>query len=271
MRNITLSDGNAIPCMGFGCYNGFGDEMVRAVSTALEEGYSYIDSAEAYKNEELVGEGLRPHLARREELFILSKAWPTSFADLESACTASLKKLGTDYLDGYLLHWPWLDEALRLKAYEQLLKLQEKGLVRTIGVSNFLTSQMEKIKEEFGAWPTLYEIECHPSYQQRAFIDWCRERDIQTIAYSPINRSADLGAPVLQELAEKYGKTPGQIVLNWHIAHDQIPIPKSVHADRIRENIQVFDFALTPEEMALIDALEAGKKSGQDPLVFPSL
>lgn len=269
MKSLIMSDGQAIPCMGFGCYNAFGEEIAGAVQTAAESGYRYIDSAEIYKNEDAVGEGLSRVRGLTEKMFVLSKAWPSSFGDLEAACTGSLKNLRLEVLDAYLLHWPGTDEARRLRAYEQLLKLQEKGLVRTIGVSNFLTEQLEQIKTEFGAYPTIHEIECHPSYQQRPMVDWCRERKIQVISYTPINRSVDLEADAVQELAGKYGRTPGQIVLAWHVSHDQIPIPKSVHADRIRENIDLFDFELTPEDIARIDALEAGARAGRDPREFP--
>ncbi len=269
MNKLTLAGGRSIPCMGYGCYNAFGEELTRAVEAALEAGYTYIDSAEMYNNEDAVGAALAHASSRREELFVLSKAWPTSFDDLEKACTGSLKNLKTEYLDAYLLHWPGTKEDRRLAAYEQMLKLVDRGLVYSPGVSNFSIEQLEKIKEEFGAYPAIHEIECHPSYQQREMIQWCEAHDIRIISYEPINRTADLSLPAVVAIAEKYSRTPAQIILRWHIQHNQLPIPKSSHAERIRENIALFDFELAPEDMAAIDALETGIRSGKDPLHFP--
>lgn len=269
MNMVKLSDGRSIPCMGFGCYNAFGEEISQAVRAAIDAGYRYIDSAEFYKNEESVGEGLSQRRENRNDLFILSKAWPGSYENLEEACCRSLKNLQVEVLDAYLLHWPGTDETRRLKAYEQLLRLQEKGLVKSIGVSNFYTDMIDKLWEEFGSYPTIHEIECHPSYTRADLISWCRKRGIQTIAYMPINRSADLNAEIIRNLAEKYEKTPAQIVLSWHVRKDQIPIPKSSHEARIRENIDIFDICLTPGEIASIDALDTGVRAGQDPRTFP--
>jgi 2,5-diketo-D-gluconate reductase A len=269
MKYLNLADGNRIPEMGFGCYNAFGDEMVKAVACAIGSGYAYIDSVEKYGNEDEVGKGISEAGAKREDLFLLSKAWPTSFGNLEDALVQTMKKLGTDYLDAYLLHWPGTKADVRLKAWEQMLRLQERGLVRTAGVSNFLPEQIEEIGREFGALPAIDELECHPSYQQREMQNWCRARKIQTIAYTPINRADDLTDEAVLRLSEKYGKTPAQIVLRWHVQHGQIPIPKSAHAARIRENIDLFDFELTPEEMAAVDAMERGLRRGKDPREFP--
>lgn len=270
MEKILLSDGRKIPCMGFGCYNAFGEEMSQAIRWALEAGYRYIDSAEFYGNEEAVGAGLAACRELREETFVLSKAWPSSYEDIKAALGRTLKHLQVEYLDAYLLHWPGTDEKRRLTAYEQLLSLQEKGLVRTVGVSNFQPEQLDVIKREFGAYPAINELETHPSYQQQELVGWCMQRGIQTIAYSPINRSNDLQNDTVRGLAEKYNRTPAQIVLRWHLEKQHIPIPKSSNRERIHENIGVFDFSLTKEETAAIDALECGAKSGQDPYHFPA-
>ncbi|MCD8011506.1 MAG: aldo/keto reductase [Lachnospiraceae bacterium] len=268
MEMFTLRDGNQIPCMGFGCYNAFGEEIRQAVMAAVEAGYRYIDSAEKYGNEEDVGKAIAHCSAPREELRVLSKVWPTSYDDPEGALTRSMKALQVEYLDYYLIHWPGTDEARRLKAYEKLLSLRERGLIRTVGVSNFQIDQLEKVKEEFGDYPAINEIERHPSYQQRELGEWCREKGIRTISYSPINRSADLTNDTVQGLAEKYGKTPAQVVLRWHVEKQQLPIPKSGNLQRIRENVDVFEFSLQPEEVSAIDALERGARSGLDPRTF---
>ena len=270
MDKLTLSNGIAIPCMGFGCYNAFDDVITSAVRMALEAGYRYIDSAAFYKNEPAVGEGLSSYSGAREDLFVLSKAWPSAFEDMEAAFGCTAKDLRLEYLDAYIIHWPGTNDKRRLSAYEQLLRLTEKGYVRAPGVSNFNITQLQQIKDEFGVYPAVHEIECHPSYQQRELIDWCRERQIQIISYEPLNRTKDLSLPAVSMLAEKYGKTPAQIVLRWHVQHDQIPIPKSGNRDRITENISLFDFELSADDMEAIDALETGVKDGLDASKFPA-
>ena len=269
MNSLTLSSGRSIPCLGYGCYNAFGEEITRAVEAALRAGYRYIDSAEYYKNEPEVGPAIGAFSGNREELFILSKAWPSSFAHMEAACTRSIRNLQADYLDAYLLHWPGTNTDRRLAAYEQLLHLAEKGLVRSPGVSNFTIEQLEQIRAEFGSYPVIQEIECHPSFRPAEMIRWCQERGIQVVSYEPINRGRDLNLPAVTALAEKYGRTPAQIVLRWHVQRDQLPIPKSSREERILENISVFDFELLPEELAMIDREDTGVRSGLDPSVFP--
>ena len=269
MNTLSLSNGAVIPCLGYGCYKAYGEELTNAVRLALESGYTYFDSAEMYKNEKDVGAALKEFSGERRDLFILSKAWPSSYDRLEEACAASMSDLGVEYLDAYLMHWPGTDETRRLKTWEKMLQLAEKGMIRTPGVSNFQIDQLEKIREEFGAYPAINEIECHPSYRQPEMVRWCREHGIQIIAYQPINRQIDLSIPAVQQLAEKYARTPAQIILRWHVQHDQLPIPKSCTASRIRENISVFDFSLTPEDMAAIDQADTGIRAGKDPFSFP--
>lgn len=269
-ENLKLSDGNEIPCMGFGCFKAFGQEVTDAVAFALDVGYRYIDSAANYNNEAEVGEGLKKSAVSRGEIFLLSKIWPSFYGNPEKSLEKTLKDLGTDYLDCCLMHWPGLNLSKRLATYEFLLRMREKGLVRTVGVSNFTEENLEEIQQEFGAYPAVDQIECHPTYQQRDLIRFCQTRKIQIISYSPINRGADLDQEVLRTLAQKYGKSVPQIILRWHIQHDQIPIPKSVHRERISENIDLFDFSLTPEEMSAVDALECGDRRGKDPKVFPA-
>lgn len=268
MKRLRLSDGNQIPCMGFGCFNGFGQELTDAVRTALDAGCRFIDSAANYKNEDAVGAALKQTKAPREEIFVLSKVWPTFFDDPQKSFDQTMRDLGVDYLDAFLLHWPGTDMTKRLKTYEFVLSMKEKGLIRTVGVSNFLEKHLEEIKQEFGAYPAIDEIECHPTFQQRELIRFCYARGIQTVAYSPINRGVDLGNAVTRALADKYGKSETQIILKWHVQHDQIPIPKSLSREHIFENLNIFDFALTPEEMAAVDGLENGERRGKDPMTF---
>ncbi len=268
MELYTLSDGNQIPCMGFGCYNAYGDEIRRAVQEALRAGYRYIDSAWRYENEADIGIALQNSAVDRDELFVLSKAWPTTYEHIKEMFYGSLKDLRMEYLDAYLLHWPGTDETLRFRAYEQLLTLQGQGMIRTVGVSNFLEDQLEQLKTEFGSYPAINEIEIHPSFQQQELVDWCRCRDIQVIAYTPINRKRDLGSGTIIQIGEKYGKTPAQVILRWHVQKRHIPIPKSSNPERISENIDIFDFTLTEQELAAIDGLECGAQDGADPRTF---
>ncbi|MDD6213552.1 MAG: aldo/keto reductase [Clostridiales bacterium] len=265
MEKWMLRDGNQIPKMGFGCYNAFGEEITRAVMKAVELGYRYIDSAAKYQNEEAVGEGIAHCGISREEVFVLSKVWPSFYDNVEESFMKTMKDLQLEYLDAFILHWPGTDEARRLRAYEQLLKIQEKGVIRTVGVSNFQPDQLEVIKEQFGEYPALNQLECHPSYQQREKVEYCRQRGIQVIAYSPLNRTADLQNDTVQRIAAKYGKTAGQAVLRWHLEKGQIPIPKSSNPKRIQENLDILDFSLSEQEIAEIDALESGIRSGLDP------
>ena len=268
-ERFRLNDGNAIPCFGFGCYNGYGPEMVQAVRTALEDGYRYLDSAAMYRNEKEVGEGLKASGLAREECFLLSKVWPTDFQDVEGALRRSIHDLKVEYLDAFLLHWPGQDETIRLRAYEQALRAQEKGLFKTLGVSNFYQGHLEQIRREFGAFPAINELELHPYFQQRELAEFHRRSGIALVAYSPLARGKCLTEPSLGELAEKYGKSAGQIVLRWQLQRGQIPIPKSIRPERIAENADVFDFELTEEEMARVDALEREGRLGNHPDKFP--
>lgn len=265
---MTLSDGNAIPRLGFGCYNAFGDEIKNAIRWALEAGYRYIDSAACYKNEAEIGEALQNCQVPRHELFILSKAWPTAYDDLEKAALQSMKDLRVDYLDCYLLHWPTTNESRRLKAYEQLLRLKEKGLCKTASVSNFLPEHIAVLQQQFGHYPPLNELEIHPRFQQAEQIQYMRDHHIQMIAYTPIDRGAYLNNDAILEIAAHYNKTPNQVVLRWHVQKNHIPIPKSSNRERIQQNCNLFDFALSAQHMQVIDALEAGARRGNNPLSY---
>lgn len=263
-----LADGYEIPCLGFGNYNSFGEEEENAVRSALENGYRYIDSAACYRNEKEVGRAVKQSGIEREQIFLLSKLWPSDYEHVETALTKTLQELDCGYLDAYLLHWPGTNESLRLQAYEQILKFQEKGLIRSVGVSNFQPEQMEKLKEVFGSYPVINQMECHPSFQQKEISNYCKERDIQVIDYRPLNRGAYGEDLQLQSIAKRYGKTIYQVVLRWHLENHQIPIPKSCNRKRIQENSEIFDFSLNPEEIQLIDSLETGIRAGSDPFTY---
>ncbi len=263
-----LLDGREMPVFGFGCYNSYGDEITKAVATAIETGYRYIDSAARYGNEAEVGAALKQFAGKREYLFVLSKVWPTAYDAAEEAVVTSMKELGVEYLDAMLLHWPGTDEARRLRAYEVLLNLRERGLIRTVGVSNFQEDQIEVVRRQFGAYPAINEMEVHPGYQQNDLQDFCKERGIVRIAYSPIGRGRYQDNETIKSLSGKYGKTPSQVILRWHLQRGTVPIPKSGHAERIRENADVFDFSLTEAEMEDMRGLECNGHMGLDPLTF---
>lgn len=263
-----MLDGKDIPVYGFGCYNSYGEEITAAVTAAIETGYCYIDSAARYENEAEVGAALKQFAGKREELFVLSKVWPTAYDEAEKAVEKSMRELGVEYLDAMLLHWPGTDEARRLRAYEVLLNLREKGRIRTVGVSNFQKDQIDRIKEQFGDDPAILELEAHPGYQQNGLQDYCAERGIVRIAYSPIGRGRYQENKVITSLSRKYGKTPSQVILRWHLQRGTVPIPKSSHPERIRENADVFDFSLTDAEMEILRGLECGGRMGLDPLTF---
>lgn len=269
---VELSDGQKIPGYGYGCYLAHGDELFNAIRVALEVGYRYLDTAAFYQNEDTAGAAIRDF--PREELFVLSKIWPSSFDRPVEALDTSLKALGLDYLDGYLLHWPGLNEKARLNAYEALMREREKGKIKILGVSNFTHSKLESLRDHCGEWPVVNQIEVHPLYQEKDLCDYCAHRYIQVISWSPLGRGKGMDNPVIVEIARACGKTPAQIILRWQVQKNYIAIPKSVHVNRVRENADVFNFSLTPEQMTAINGLnlpnDAGKL-GKDPDKFPEV
>ena len=265
---VPLWDGSVLPRYGFGCYASAGGDITQLVRHALEWGYRYLDSAAKYENEVGVGRGIKESALPREQIYLLSKVWPTDFDRAAASVEQSRRELDTEYLDCCLLHWPGTEQTRRFRAWETMLKLQEQGKIRSLGVSNFLPGQMEELKQTFGSYPVLNQVELHPLYQQKELRQFCAERDIAVVAYSPLKRGVFLDDPKLAAMAMKYGKNPGQIVLRWHYQSGHVAIPNSSRPERIRENFDIFDFALTPEEMACIDAMDCGSNRGKDPLTY---
>lgn len=266
-QRISLSDGNKMPGYGFGCYKIKGEELLMALATAWQAGYRLYDTAVFYDNEETVGQGLKGRPLA--EYFLISKIWPTDFGNPVKTLDASLKKLGRDYLDAYLLHWPGTNQKLRLATYEALLREREKGKIRTLGVSNFLEKHLEEIKANFGAYPMINQIEIHPYHQEKDLCEYCQKRQITVMAWSPLGRGIELKDPQINELAKTLGKTASQVILRWQIQGDKVAIPKSAHAERIIANAQVFDFALDRAQMAVLDSLNrANGRTGADPDTF---
>lgn len=262
---IELNNGMKIPQLGFGCFQLANDKIEQVIRWAAEAGYRYFDAATRYENEKGVGYGLRNCGVPREQLFVVSKIWPSCFDKPERAIEYSLKQLNVEYIDSYFLHWPSSSEDRRYRAWEALLNYREKGLLKSVGVSNFTQNQLERLIDKFGVTPVINQIELHPWYLQTELADYCRKNQIAVTAWGPIFRGHIKEVPLMGELGEKYGKTPVQITLRWHLQHGNIVIPKSSKQERIADNARLYDFELTDEDMTRIDALENGRHFGSDP------
>lgn len=233
--------------------------------TALEIGYRHIDTAAFYENEEGVGQAIRESGIPREQVFVTTKVWNTDqgYETTLKAFDASLKKLGFDYVDLYLVHWPV--KGKYKETYKALEKLYKDGYVRAIGVSNFQIHHLQDVLADCEIKPMVNQVEYHPRLTQKELLTFCRENGIQLEAWSPLMRGEILTEPTIVEIGKKYGKTPAQVVLRWDLQHGVVTIPKSVTPARIKENADIFDFSLTDEEMKQIDALNLNKRVGPDP------
>lgn len=261
----VLHNGVRMPWLGFGVYKvQNGKEVVQAVKTAIEAGYRSIDTAALYQNEEGVGQAIRESGIPRDELFVTSKVWNSDqgYDSTLAAFETSMKKLKLDVLDLYLIHWPV--KGKYKDTWRALEKLYKDGRVRAIGVSNFQPHHLDDLLADAEIKPMVNQVEFHPLLTQKPLLAYCREHQIQLEAWSPLMRG-NLDLPVLQEIARKYGKTPAQIVLRWDLQHEVITIPKSVTPQRIRENTEIFDFELSPDDMETIDSLNENRRFGADP------
>ena len=267
---VTLSHGASIPVLGLGTWPLTGAEGAAAVRSALELGYRLIDTAENYRNEDAVGRGLRDSGVPREEVFLTTKfnrEWH-SVDGARKAAEASLRRLGVDYLDLLLIHWPNPDQGTYVKAFEGLLKLLDAGVVRAVGTSNFKPSHLADVIDATGTAPDVNQINLNPYATRARSVAYDDEHGIVTEAWSPIKPSSMLGDPVIVGIADAHGKTPAQTVLRWHVQHGYIAIPKSASPDRQRENLEIFDFELGADEVAAIDALDRGEDAVTDSDVF---
>lgn len=272
---ITLNNGVEIPAVGLGVFQTPPEETVSAVEDALRAGYRLIDTAAAYGNEAQVGEGIRNSGIAREEIFIETKIWISDYgydATLHGF-EKSAAKLGMDYIDLVILHQPLpSDFNLTLDAYRALEKLHADGKIRAIGVSNFMPEHLEKLLAETSVVPAVNQIELHPYFQQKELQALHTKPGILTQAWSPIGGITSYGGaakstfddPTLQEIAGQHGKSPAQVMLRWHLQEGRAAVPKSTKAARIAENFDVFDFELSAEELAAIDALDTGVRGGPE-------
>lgn len=265
--SVQLLDDNRIPQVGYGVFKVPADDTRRAVLEAFELGYRHIDTAAIYGNEEGVGAAIAESGIPREDLFITTKLWNDRHDGDEprAALGESLDKLGLDAVDLYLVHWPTPARDNYVHAWERLIDLREQGLTRSIGVSNFLVPHLERIVAETGVSPVVDQIELHPAYQQREVVEWAGARGIRIEAWGPLGQGKyDLfSIPAVADAAAAHSKTPAQIVLRWHLDKGNIVFPKSVRRERLAENIDIVDFALTDAEIAAIDAIDPGDGSGR--------
>ncbi len=263
---FRLNDGHEIPCLGLGVFQMEpGATTQQAVRWALETGYRMIDTAALYNNEEDVGAGLRASGQRREDVFVTTKLWHSEhgFDSSQKAFRASLGRLGFEYVDLYLIHWPRAPTpADRLASWRGLEKLQKEGLARSIGVSNYTVRHLQEILEAGGAVPAVDQVELHPFVYDPELTGFCERHGIRLEAWAPITRGRMFDQPVVAATARAHRRTPAQILLRWGLQHGFVEIPKSSHQDRIRENAQVFDFELSPSEMTALDALRGGPRVG---------
>lgn len=283
---ITLNNGTKMPTLGFGVFQISPEQTADAVERAIANGYRLIDTAAAYLNERQVGEGIRRSGIDRPLIFVTTKLWMSDYG-YESALRAfdvSLNKLGLEYVDLYLLHWPVpSDFESTVASYRAAEKLLTDRRARAIGVSNFSEKHLKNLMEHSRVIPAVNQVELHPFFIQRELRNADKRLGVATQSWSPIGgvysrkplaapkaAKGPLEHPIIIQLAAKYGKTPAQVVLRWHIDHGLSAIPKSVRPERIAENIDIFDFALSEDEISAIDGLDTGKRAGTDPEIADS-
>lgn len=266
----TLSNGVKMPWFGLGVFKvEEGPELVNAVQTAIRHGYRSIDTAAIYGNEEGVGEGIRQGLKtagiKREELFVTSKVWNADlgYESTLKAFELSLKKLGLEYLDLYLIHWPVAGKYK--EAWRALEQLYKEGRIKAIGVSNFQIHHLQDLMQDAEIKPMVNQVEFHPRLTQTELRAFCKEQGIQVEAWSPLMQGQLLDHPVLKEIADRHHKSIAQVILRWDLQHGVVTIPKSTKEQRIKENADIFDFELTAEDMQLIDAMNENLRVGPDP------
>lgn len=278
MNTIQLNDGNVIPQVGFGTYKANTEEGIASVKNALQSGYRLLDTAAKYENEEDVAEGIKQSGIPREEIFVTSKVWreEMSYENARKAFNESLKKLQLDYLDLYLIHWPanernygsgWKNA--NAEVWRALEDLQSEGLVKSIGVSNFWPEHLEPLLETAKVKPAINQIEFHPGYWQAEVLKYSQDQGITVESWSPFARGKIFGNEVLERIAATHQKTVSQVALRWIVQHGVIAIPKSTTLERIKENLEVFDFELSEEEMLLINGIPQMGFSGELPNIWP--
>ena len=269
VKNITFNDGNSIPQLGYGVWQIEDNGAADAVGTALEAGYRHIDTASIYGNEVGVGRGIAASSVPREDIFLTTKLWNSDqgFEKAIAALDASLERLGTDYVDLYLIHWAMPQQGTYLESWRALIELKKQGKVRSIGVSNFPQAQLREIIADTSVTPAIHQIELHPYFSQEELRQVHEELGIVTEAWSPLGQGGEiLKDPVIVEIAGKHGISPAQVVLAWHLAKGIVAIPKSVTPARIAENFAAANVTLDAADIAAIDGLtRKDGRIGPDP------
>lgn len=269
--SIRLNDGVEIPQIGFGVWQIENAEAPKAVRTAIEAGYRSIDTAAIYGNEDGVAAGIRAAGVPREQLFITTKLWNDRHGATNAlkAFDESLKRLKVEYVDLYLIHWPTPRANLYVETWKALDEVRNSGRARSVGVSNFKVPHLERLMGETGIVPSINQIELHPRFQQRAEREFHGRHNIVTESWSPLGRGRAMKDPLIAGVAAKHGRTPAQVTLRWHIQNGLVAIPKSVTPARITENLEVFSFELTEDDMAKIATLDNARgRIGPDPDLF---
>ncbi|SDR04191.1 aldo/keto reductase [Virgibacillus salinus] len=268
MQYITLNNGNRMPQLGFGVWQVPDEEATPAVSKALEVGYRSIDTAKVYENESGVGKALATSSVSREDLFITTKVWNSDqgYDNTLKAFDKSLEKLGIDYVDLYLIHWPTPEFDDYVETYKAMEKLYNDGRAKAIGVCNFNIEHLQRLLDECDVVPAVNQVECHPYLQQNELKDFCEKHNIYLEAWSPLMNGGEvLNNDAVKQIANKYGKTSAQVIIRWHLQSDAIVIPKSVTPSRIEENFNVFDFELSADDMNEISKLGRNQRKGPEP------
>ncbi len=267
---IKLQDGNVMPQLGLGVWKAGNDEVVSAIHKALEVGYRSIDTAAAYKNEDGVGKALASAGVPRDELFITTKLWNDNQKRPAKRCRRVWRNSSSISSNLYLMHWPVPAIDHYVDAWKGMIELQKEGLIKSIGVCNFQVHHLQRLIDETGVAPVINQIELHPLMQQRQLHSWNATHKIQTESWSPLAQGGEgvFDQQIIRELADKYGKTPAQIVIRWHLDSGLVVIPKSVTPSRIAENFDVWDFRLDKDELGEIAKLDQGKRLGPDPDQF---
>jgi diketogulonate reductase-like aldo/keto reductase len=262
--NVKMNNGHTIPGIGFGLWqNKDEEECITSVGEALKAGYTHFDCAQIYGNEQFLAEGIKRAGVDRKNVFITTKISVFNFARVEKSFATSLKKLNTDYVDLLLLHFPVT--GLRGPAWKHLENIYNTGQAKSIGVSNYTIKHLEHLLKDCEVKPAVNQVELHVFLQQPELVQYCKDNSIVVEAYSPLAHGQGMDDPVLAKIAKKHGKTPAQIMLRWCIEIGTIPLPKSVMPERIRQNIDVFDFKLDDQDMADIKTLERNLRTCWDP------
>lgn len=267
---VTLNDGNSIPQVGLGVWQTPAKETERAVTAALQAGYRHIDTAAAYRNEAETGRGLANSGVPREDVFLVTKLWNSDqgYDSTLAAFDASVERLGVDYLDLYLIHWPVPANNAYVDTFKAFAHLHDQGRIRSIGVSNFAPEHLTVLIDSTGIVPAVNQIELHPLLPQHELRELHARLGIATEAWSPLGQGSLLADPVITSIAERHGKTPAQVLIRWHIHLGNIVIPKSVNPERIVSNFDVFDFDLDESDMSAIASLQTDTRLGPDPRTF---